>query len=101
MYHLSVVFSAYVPRLVGALCIWTAHSSGARGMALLSNWPWTYWCANTVGKAFDCLSKVKVRIVCGSNLPHSFTGNVSSNPCMIALKWFLKVWMALSARFFW
>ncbi len=51
-----------------------------------------------MGTAFDCHRKLRVSIICGSSLSQSLIGNVSSTPARIALKWFLKVCIACSAR---
>ncbi len=51
-----------------------------------------------MGTAFDCCRKLRVSIVCGCSLSQSLIGNVSSTPARIALKWFLKVCIACSAR---
>jgi hypothetical protein len=40
-----------------------------------------------------------VSIICGSSLSHNFIGKVLSSPWIISLKWVLKVWIALFARF--
>jgi hypothetical protein len=42
---------------------------------------------------------LNVRIVCGKSLSQSPIEKVSSTPARIALKWFLKVCIACSARF--
>jgi hypothetical protein len=58
-----------------------------------------YWYADTVGATLDWRSKFSVSTVCGNSLSHRFIGKFSATPARIALKWLLKVWIALSARF--
>jgi len=71
--------------------------SGAIGVLLKSNWPCNSSYAVLFGFCRDVRSMLSVICACGRNSSHSWIGKSMSTVASPAMKWCLKVWMALSA----
>ena len=55
--------------------------------------------ADTLGVAFDCLSRLRVSSACGSSLSQRCVGKDLSTPDRMERKWFLKSLIPISTKF--
>lgn len=72
---------------------------GANGVAVKSKLPNRKVWADNFGLTRDARSRLIVMFACSSKRSHSDNGKSGSAVARPALKWFLYVWIALSAKF--
>ena len=99
MNHPSSPFGAYVGLLFGFIQTSTLLPGGANGVFRWSNSPNKYAQADSFIFTLAALRRFSVNTHCGNKRSYSCIGKFGSTVTNPALKWFLKVWIALSALF--
>ena len=74
---------------------------GARGALLKLNSPSNITYADSLGSFLDACIRLSGRSACVNSSHHNCIGNNLLTVQMLAMKWFLKVWIALSAAVNW
>ena len=99
MYQLFYPCVAHDARLFGPLWITSRVRGGTNGVRLQSNSPnvWVY--ADRRGRVIDCLRKFRLIFACCNYLSQSWRWKSLSRVHSTAMKWFLKVYITLSALF--
>ena len=97
MWHPFVPWDAHAPLSDARLCAVISHPGGAIGVRLKSKFPHTCWYADNFGLIRDGRHILSVITACLISRSHCFAGNPLSAPYRTAIKWFLNVWIALSA----
>ena len=99
MYHPSFPRGAQIYLIVGFWCTMTFVPGGENGVALKSNWPWSWACAERVGCILDGRRRFNVATAWGNRRHHKRRGESLCVDTIPEMKWFLKVCIALSAVF--
>ena len=99
MYHPYFPHGAQLCLIVGFLCTMTLVPGGANGVALKSNCPWSWACAERVGFILDGRRRFNVATAWGNRRHHKRRGESLCVDTIPTMKWFLNVCIALSAEF--
>ena len=99
MCHPLLACSAQLPRFPGLSWVRIGHPKGANGFFMKLCGPWTCEKADILGATFDWRCRLSWNSAWSNNLHQRCIGNDSCTPAMTPTKWFLAVWMALSAMF--
>lgn len=81
------------------MCVIMCEPGGAIGLCMKLYSPCNAVCADIFGDMFDGRSKLRVRTSCGMRRHHRCIGKAGGRDDNPAMKWSLKVCMALSATF--
>ena len=100
MYHPYLPRVAQLFLIVGFWCTMTFVPGGENGVALKSNCPWSWACADRVGFIMDRLRRFNVTMAWGNWRHHKWRGKSLCVDTITEMKWFLKVCIALSASFY-
>ena len=96
MYQPSIPLSDQLPLTLGFSCMTILVPGGTSGVALKLKEPWIFACAESFGLILEPHRRLSDNILWGINLHHKCIGNSLWTLDKPAIKWFLKVWMALS-----
>ena len=97
MYHPSIACGAHEARLSGGSKMSAFVPRGAIDVRLKSKSPSSTSNAALLGLVREARNKFKVISHCASNSHHSCSGKFLLTVASPAMKWFLKVWIALLA----
>ena len=101
MYHPYFPRGAQLYLIVGFWCTMTFVPGGANGVALKSNWPWIWACAERVGFILGGRRRFNVTMAWGNIRHHKWRGKSLCVDTIPVMKWFLNVCIDLSAAFRW
>ena len=99
MYHPSFPRDAQLCLIVGFWCTMNFVPGGANGVALKSNWPWSWACYERVGFILYRSISFNVTMSWGNIRHHKWRGKSLCVNTIPEMKWFLNFCIALSASF--
>ena len=99
MHQPSIPLSEQLSLTLGFSCMTILVPGGASVGALKSKEPWTCACAESFGFTLEPRSRLSDNMLWGINLNHKCIANSLWKLDKPAIKWFVKVWMALSIAF--